>query len=207
MEKSRNPTLLIACGALARDVIALRDTHGWHADITCVPALLHNTPSKITPAVEHKICAMRDHYARIIVVYGDCGTSGVLDAALARLAVERVAGPHCYEQFAGAAYERVMDATPGTYFLTDFLVRHFDALVWRGLGLDRHPELLADYFGNYEQVIYLAQRDDADLTRRAVSAAERLRLPLHVQPTRGGDLEARLSAFFQPFAIYQGSTS
>jgi len=192
----KNSTLLVACGALARDVIDLRDAHGWSADITCVPALLHNTPSKIAPAVERKICAMREHYTRIIVVYGDCGTSGELDAALARLGVERVAGPHCYEQFAGAGYERVMDATPGTYFLTDFLVRHFDALVWRGLGLDRHPELLADYFGNYEQVIYLAQRDDADLARRAVAAAERLRLPLYVQPTGGGDLETRLCAFF-----------
>jgi len=187
-----HPTLLLACGALARDVIALRAKHSWQAEILCVPALLHNTPGRIAPAVEARIYALREHYSRIIVVYGDCGTSGALDAALDRMGVERVSGPHCFEQFGGRHHDDLMNTEPGTYFLTDFLVRSFEALVWRNLGLDRHPELLADYFGNYAQVVYLVQQPEPELLVKAKQCALRLGLPLHVIEVGYGELEVRL---------------
>ena len=189
-----NDVLLLACGVLAQEVIALRDRHGWQADILCVPALLHNTPDWIAPAVERKILDLQPRYRRIIVVYGDCGTSSALDAALSRLGVERIAGPHCFEQYGGARHDALMELTPGTYFLSDFLVRHFEALVWRGLGLDRYPQLRDDYFGNYEQVVYFAQTDSPDLRARAELAAAQLGLPLRVIQTGYGELETRLLA-------------
>lgn len=188
------PLLLIACGALAREVIALREKHAWDADIVCVPALFHNTPSKIAPAVEKRILALRAQYQRIIVVYGDCGTNGALDSALARLGVERISGPHCFEQYGGALHDQHMAETPGTYFLSDFLVRHFDKLVWHSLGLDRYPHLRDDYFGNYQQVVYLAQTDDPDLVFRAEHAAAKLGLPLQIVHVGYGELEQRLLA-------------
>jgi Protein of unknown function (DUF1638) len=192
--------LLLACGALAREVIALRDQYGWQADVYCVPALLHNRPGKIAPAVEKRIIALRDKYSRVVVVYGECGTNGALDEALARLGVERIAGPHCFEQYGGAVHDSIMAEKLGTFFLTDFLARHFDALVWRGLGLDRYPQLRDTYFGNYEQVVYLAQTDDADLLARAERAAEALGLPLVVAEVGYGDLESRLVALMTPIA-------
>lgn len=185
-------TLLLACGALARDVITLRDRYDWSADVYCLPALLHNTPGKIAPAIERRILQLRPNYEHVVVVYGDCGTSGALDEALTRLGVERIRGPHCFEQYGGALHDSILETTPGTFFLTDFLVRHFDGLVWRGLGLDRFPQLRDDYFGNYEQVVYLAQSDDADLRARAKIAAERLVLPLRIENVGYGDFEIRL---------------
>jgi hypothetical protein len=184
--------LLLACGALAREVIALRNRYGWPADICCVPALLHNTPGKIAPAVEKRIVELRDRYTRVIVIYGECGTRGELDRALARLGVERIAGPHCFEQFGGARHDQTMTDKPGTYFLTDFLVRHFDSMVWRGLGLDRYPQLRDDYFSNYEQIVYFAQTHDPALLRSAQRAAALLKLPLVVEHVGYGDLEQRL---------------
>lgn len=186
--------LLLACGALAREVITLRNRYEWSADIYCVPALYHNTPNKIAPAVEKRLQALRAHYERVIVVYGDCGTNGGLDTALNRLGVERIAGPHCFEQYGGQRHDQLMRETPGTYFLTDFLVRHFDRLVWRGLGLDRFPQLRDDYFGNYEQAVYFAQTDDPELLARAEHAAALLKLPLRVEYVGCGDLETRLVA-------------
>ncbi len=184
--------LLLACGALAREVIALRERYGWPADIYCVPALLHNTPGKIAPAVEKRIVELQARYARIIVIYGECGTHGALDEALDRLGVERIAGPHCFEQYGGAVHDSIMEEQPGTFFLTDFLVRHFDRLVWHSLGLDRRPHLREEYFRNYEQVVYLAQTEDADLMARAERAAQALGLPLRVEHVGYGDLESRL---------------
>ncbi len=194
MVEPSHKILLLACGALAQEVIALREQHGWPADIFCAPAILHNTPGRIAPAVEKRITELRERYERVIVVYGDCGTSGTLDEALERLGVERIAGPHCYEQYGGAVFDKVMDEQPGTYFLTDFLVRHFDSLVWRGMGLDRYPQLRDEYFRNYEQVLYLAQTDDPDLLQRAERAAAMLGLPLRVNRVGYGDLETRLLA-------------
>ncbi len=187
-------TALIACGAFARDLLALRAKYGWDADVLGVSVLLHNRPEQIPAAVLERIRTARASYERVIVVYGDCGTSGELDALLEQEGVERVAGPHCYEVYGAAAFEHMMAEEPGTYFLTDFLVRSFDHLVVKGLGLDRFPQLREDYFGNYRRVVYLAQQDDPDLRERARRAAERLGLPLEVRPVGYGALEVRLLA-------------
>jgi len=151
-------TVLIACGALAREVIAVRDKYGWQADVLAIPVLLHNWPERIPPAVLQKLSELRDHYVRLLVIYGDCGTAGKLDEVLAAENVERVAGPHCYEMFADGTFETLMAEAPGTYFLTDYLVQSFDHLVIEGLGLDRRPDLREDYFRHYTRVVYLAQR-------------------------------------------------
>lgn len=185
-------TLLIGCGALANQVIALRDRYGWDADVQCVPALLHNHPDRITPAVEALIARHRAQYARIVIVYGDCGTSGQLDSVLDRMGITRISGPHCFEQLGGTHFDAIMAQHPGTFFLTDFLVRHFDALVWNGLGLDRYPQLRDDYFGNYARCVYLAQTDDARLKAMAEDAAYRLGLPLTTEFVGSGALETRL---------------
>lgn len=187
-------TLLLACGALAHDLLAWRDAHNWHVDILCAPLLLHNTPGKIASVVAAKIRALQADYARIIVVYGDCGTSGALDAALDDLGVQRIRGDHCFAQFGGPLYDQIMNDAPGTFFLTDFLVRSFEALVWKNLGLDRHPELLTDYFGNYTQAVYLVQDAKRNLAHQAVVCAARLQLPLRVVHVGGGDVEKQLSA-------------
>jgi len=178
-------TLVIACGALARELLAVIELNRWsHMSVTCLPAKLHNEPRKITEAVRRKIRAGRRHAERILCLYGDCGTGGLLDAMLAEEGVERIDGAHCYEFYAGSGpFAAMAEAEPGTFYLTDYLVRHFDRLVIKGLGLDRHPELLSDYFGNYRRVIYLAHTDDAQLRARALAAAERLGLALEIQPT------------------------
>jgi hypothetical protein len=185
-------TALIGCGALAREVLALKEKHGWDADVLALPALLHNTPGRIAPAVRERLREARAAYERVVVVYGDCGTGGLLDKMLAEEGVERVAGPHCYEMYANGAFADMMDEALGTYFLTDYLVQSFDHLVIEGMGLDRHPELLGEYFRNYTRVVYLAQQDDADLRRRAQQAAAQLGLPLEVRQVGYGALETRL---------------
>lgn len=189
--------LLIACGALAREVIALRDKHQWDAQIFALPALLHNTPERIPDAVFNKITTMRHNYDRVIVVYGDCGTAGALDSLLDDIDIERVQGPHCYEMYAGDEFQAMMDEAPGTYFLTDYLLQSFDHLVIEGLGLDRFPELHEMYFGNYQRVIYLRQRDDANLLTKAKEAATFLQLPLEIRPATYGALESRLQALLE----------
>lgn len=187
-------TLLVVCGALAREVIALRDKHQWNAAVFALPVLLHNTPQHIPDAVIDKIKLLRPDYAKVVVVYGDCGTSGVLDTRLAEIGVDRIEGPHCYEIYAGDTFQSLMEEEPGTYFLTDYLVQSFDHLVVEGLGLDRFPELHEMYFGNYRRVVYLRQREDLQLLSKAQDAAEFLRLPLDVRSLGYGGLEARLSA-------------
>lgn len=188
-------TLLIACGALAREVIALRDRHGWDAKILAIPALLHNTPDRIPPAVEKRFQEVTSDYERVFILYGDCGTGGKLDVTLARLGIERISGPHCYEQYAGAeAFKALMDEEPGTFFLTDYLTQSFDHLVIEGLGLDINPGLRDVYFGNYRRMVYLQQRRDPTLLEKAQWAADALGLPLEVQPTGYGALEERLLA-------------
>ena len=185
-------TALIACGALAREVLALRRIHGWRADVLGVPSLLHNHPDRIPQAVQERIRQARQRYARVIVVYGDCGTGGQLDRLLEAEGVERIAGPHCYEMFANGRFERLMAEAPGTFFLTDYLVGSFKPLVIERLGLDRHPELAQDYFANYTRVVYLAQRDEPGLRTAAQAAAARLGLPLMVEQVGYGALESRL---------------
>ena len=172
-------TLFIACGALAREFLAVSKANGWddHLEITCLPAIWHNRPDKIPEGVRRKIRAGRSKFDRIFVLYGDCGTGGELDRVLAEENVERIEGPHCYQWFAGTAdFEKLMDEEPGTFFLTDYLARHFDRFIWQGLGLDRHPDLRDAYFSNYRKLVYLAQTDDAKLLAKAKEAAERLKL-------------------------------
>ncbi len=183
-------TQLIACGALAWEIAELIRANGWsHMSISCVPAHFHNTPDKIPEAVRAKIRAARGSYERIVVVYGDCGTGGLLDNVLAEEGVERIAGPHCYQFYAGETnFAALMDDEPGSFFLTDYLVRHFDLLILRGLGLDRYPQLLGDYFGNYRKLVYLAQIEDAGLVERAKTAADRLGLAYEYRYTGYGEL-------------------
>ena len=161
--------LVIACGALARELVALRRLNQWHhIDLACAPAELHNRPERIAPAVRAIIVRHRERYRHMFVAYADCGTRGALDALLVEFGIERLPGAHCYELFSGAALLRELsDAEPGTFYLTDFLTRHFDRLVRRGLGLDRHPELLPMYCGNYTRLVYLSQTDDAALDAQA----------------------------------------
>ena len=170
--------LVIACGALAREILALREGPLGAFDVTCLPAPSCTIgPSGIPEAVRRKIRANRAAYDEILCLYGDCGTGGALDRVLEEEGVSRIAGAHCYAFFAGeAAFEAMMDEEPGTFFLTDFLARHFDRLVIEGLGLDRFPQLRDDYFGHYRRLVYLAQTDDAELTAKAEAAARRLGL-------------------------------
>ncbi len=183
-------TLLITCGALAREVLALIEANGWrHFEVAAVPAILHNRPERIADAVRRKIRAVGDGFERILVLYGDCGTGGGLDAMLAGQGVERIPGPHCYSFYAGeAVFDALAEARPGTFYLTDYLARHFESLIVRGLGLDRHPELREDYFANYTDLVYLAQRKDANLEARARQAAERLGLAYSHRYTGYGEL-------------------
>lgn len=185
-------TALVVCGALAREVLALKEKHGWQADLLALPSLLHNTPERLPAAIAARIRQARLDYEKVVVVYGDCGTGGLLDRMLAGVDVPRVAGPHCYEMYADGSFDKIMAEDPGTYFLTDYLVQSFDHLVIEGLGLDRHPELRDDYFANYTRVVYLAQRDDPALLARAQWAADTLGLPLEVRHTGYGKLETRL---------------
>ncbi len=171
------PPLVIGCGALARELVALTRRAGLPPmDLTCLPASLHNRPGRIPEAVAARIRRARaEGYDRIFVAYADCGTGGLLDTVLEAEGIARLEGAHCYEVYAGrAAFASLHDAEPGTFYLTDYLVRNFERLVVRGLGLDRHPELLPLYFGNYRRLVYLAQSDDAELSALAEAAAARL---------------------------------
>jgi hypothetical protein len=183
--------LIIACGALAREIAALRRANDWRGiDVKCLPPELHNRPERIPPAVQQAIRASRPDYPLIFVAYGDCGTGGRLDAVLRAEGVERLPGAHCYEAFATArVFEALSDAEPGTFYLTDFLLRHFERLVTRALGIERHPELAAQYFGNYRRLVYLAQTRDAAASERAQGIAQRMGLEFEYRFTGYGELE------------------
>jgi hypothetical protein len=202
---SRPQVLVIACGALAREIAALRRANDWpHLDVQCLPADLHNHPQRIPGAVRDKIRANRGRYASIFVAYGDCGTGGELDAVLAQENVERIPGAHCYEFFAGGeTFAALADDEPGTFYVTDFLLRHFDRLVIRGLGLDRHPELIAQYFGNYRRLIYLAQTDAPERLAAARAAADRLGLAFAHRVTGYGELQRSLRAVADPVLAWR----
>jgi hypothetical protein len=189
--------LVVACGAIAREVLAVCRLNGWeHVAVRCLPAKLHNTPQKIAGAVDAKLEEAKGRYARVFVAYADCGTGGDLDEVLSKHGVERLPGAHCYGFFAGnAAWEEMHEAEPATYYLTDFLARHFDALVVRGMKLDRHPQLKPQIFGNYKRLVYLAQTDDPELLRRARDAAEYLGLELEHRRTHYGELRPALESF------------
>ncbi len=186
--------LLIACGALAREILALNKTHGWdHLHLHCLPAILHHTPDKIVAAVEKMVAERRGDFDDIFVVYADCGTGGLLQAACDRLGVQMIAGPHCYSFFEGNdAFAKLDEMT--AFYLTDFSVRQFNAFIVKPLGLDRHPELRDMYFGNYEKVVYQAQVDDPDLAAKAQHCADILGLPLERRFTGYGDLKTALAS-------------
>jgi hypothetical protein len=188
--------LLVACGALAREIIALKTMNGWaHLDLTCLPANLHLWPDRIPDAVEEVVTRHRAEYLQVFVVYADCGTGGQLQARCAALGVEMIAGPHCYSFFEGnAAFATHADTEITAFYLTDFLVRQFDAFVWRPMGFDRHPELIEMMFGNYTTLIYQAQTDDPALDAKARDAAERLGLDYVRRFTGYGDLAVALKA-------------
>jgi hypothetical protein len=184
-------TLVIACGALAREIVDLKRINGWrHMTVQCLPAELHNYPNKIPIAVRAKIREMRADYDQVFVAYADCGTGGLLDRVLEEEGVARIPGAHCYQFYAGTPlFESLADAEPGTFYLTDFLTRHFDRLIWKGLGMDRHPQLADEYFRNYKKLVYLAQVEDDDLLAQARRAAHTLKLEFEHRITGYGDLE------------------
>lgn len=186
--------LLIACGALAREILAIKAANGLtHLDLQCLPAILHNHPERIVPAVRAAVEKYRSAYDQLFVVYADCGTGGQLEAACADLGIEMIAGPHCYSFFEGNDVFATRDEVT-VFYLTDFLVRQFDAFVWQPLGLDRHPDLREMYFGNYEKLVYQAQTDDPDLTAKAKICADRLGLAFERRFTGYGDLTTALTA-------------
>ena len=186
-------TLLLACGALAREVLALINTNGWqHMDLHCLPAKLHLFPDRIPDAVEAAVAKYRSKYNDIFVLYADCGTGGLLEQRCADLDVPMLAGPHCYSFFDGNdAFAERAEVT--AFYLTDFLVRQFEAFIIKPLGLDKHPQLRDEYFGNYEKLIYLAQTDDPTLDAKAADAADRLKLPYERRFTGYGDLARELA--------------
>lgn len=186
--------LLIACGALAHEVLTLKRMNGWdHLDLQCLPAKLHLWPEKIIPAVEAAVAEARGAYDQVFVVYADCGTGGLLQAACDRMGVEMVEGPHCYSFFEGnAVFAARAETEFDAFYLTDFLVRQFDAFVWRPMGLDRHPELRDMYFGNYRKLVYQAQVDNAVLDAKARDCAARLGLEYERRFTGYGDLAVTL---------------
>ncbi|WP_366554512.1 DUF1638 domain-containing protein [Aquibaculum sediminis] len=183
--------LIIACGAVAREIIDCLRLNGCsQLRVTCLPAIWHNRPERIPEGVRAKIRAARAQgVERIFVAYGDCGTGGLLDRVLEEEGGERLPGPHCYAFFSGqAVFQEQAERDPTAFYLTDYLARHFDSLIIRGLGLDRHPELLPDYFGNYSRLVYLAQTPDPALASRAEDAAARLGLAYEYRFTGLGEL-------------------
>ena len=195
LASGKGRVLLLACGALAREILALKALNNWtHMDLRCLPAKLHMNPEKITPAVVAAIEAERDNYEQIYVVYADCGTAGELAKRCAELAVDLVPGPHCYSFFDGnQTFEARGDAEMRAFYLTDFLVRQFESFFWKPMGLDRHPELRDMLFGNYEKLIYLAQTRDKALEAKARECAEKLALAYEYRFTGYGDLAVEMA--------------
>ncbi len=187
-------SLIIACGALAREVLALCELNNWqHLKLQCLPADLHLRPERIPDVVEAAVLAARGKYSQIFVAYADCGTGGLLQARCAKLGVEMIAGPHCYSFFEGnKAYAVRGEVT--SFYLTDFLARQFDSFVWKPMGLDKHPELRDMYFGNYEKLVFLAQTNDEALTKAAKRAAKKLGLSFERRFTGYGDLARSLES-------------
>ncbi|WP_127104558.1 DUF1638 domain-containing protein [Pararhodobacter zhoushanensis] len=192
--RSGGKVLALACGALAHEILALKAANGWtHLDLHCLPANLHLWPNRIPDAVEAAVEKFRPAYDSIFVVYADCGTGGLLQARCATLGVEMVEGPHCYSFFAGNAdFAERAEHEITSFYLTDFLVKQFDAFVWKPMGFEKHPELIQMMFGNYEKLVYLAQIDDPALDARAQACAARLSLAYERRVTGYGDLTQAL---------------
>ena len=190
--QSSGKLLVIACGALAREIIALVKQNGWsHIELSCLPAILHNYPESIAPSVMEAVEKHRRSYDKIFVAYADCGTGGVLKATCESLGVEMIQGPHCYSFYEGNDVFLKRDEF-NSFYLTDFLARQFDAFVWKPLGLDRHPDLVSSYFGNYKKLVYQSQIADPFLVKKAQECADRLGLLFEHRHTGYGDLEIEL---------------
>jgi hypothetical protein len=191
-------TALVICGALGREVKEIVDRRNWDVDIYGVSALLHLYPSRIVDELREKLHDLRPRYEKLVVVYGDCGTTGKLEPLLDEVGAFRLRGPHCYEMFAGAErFTEITEQRPGTFFLTDWLVRNFDRAVVKGLGLDRYPDLKPMLFGNYEAVLYLRQVPNPRLAEKAGEIAAYLGLPLEINDVGLGELEDRLAALVE----------
>jgi hypothetical protein len=191
-KRGQGSILLIACGALAREIIHLIELNGWrHLDVACLPAKLHHAPKLIPEAVREKIHATRGKYDKTYILYGDCGTGGLLDKVLEEEgAVERIAGPHCFSFFAGnAEFELGADEDLTTFFLTDYFCRHFEKFVWEAVGLDRREDMVPFVFGNYRKLVYLAQTNDPELHQKAKKIAKRLDLKYEYRFRGYGDLD------------------
>ena len=188
--------LLLACGALGREIVDLIERNRWTAfDLQCLPAKWHNTPDRIVPALREKIREAKPRYQSIFVLFGDCGTGGDIDTLRAEEGIERLEGPHCYAFFSGQeTFAKTADDDLTAFFLTDYLARHFDKLIWEGLGMDRHPELLPMYFGNYTTIVFLAQTRNEELAKKAMAAAKKLGLAYEYRYTGYGELERDLKA-------------
>ena len=192
---AQGKVLLVACGALAHEILALKRANGWdHVDLQCLPANLHLWPDRITTAVAEAVASHRAAYETIFVVYADCGTGGQLQQKCKELGVEMIEGPHCYSFFEGNAAFAAHPDEITAFYLTDFLVRQFDAFVWRPMGFDRHPELIGVMFANYTKLVYQAQTDDPALDLKAQDCARRLGLDYERRFTGYGDLAVALSA-------------
>ena len=189
LSNSRDGTLVVACGAIAREILAINEILSWdNISIKCLPAIYHNQPEKITPAVIDVVRNNKQKYQKIYVAYADCGTGGMLEKACKDLGVEMIQGPHCYSFFEGnISFAKRLN--PTAFFLTDFLARQFDAFVWSPLGLDKHPELIDAYFGNYTKLVYLAQTNDEVLKKKAARCARKLNLEFEYKLTGYGDLK------------------
>ena len=192
---ARPTILVIACGALAREIAALKRANGWSTlEVRCLPPELHNRPERIAPAVRSVIEESRGRYVRIFVAYADCGTAGALDALLKEEGIERLPGAHCYEFFATApVFAQLAEAEPGTFYLTDFLLRHFERLVVQELGLDRHPELATEYFRNYRKLVYLSQLARPEAVEQARRIAASFGFEFEHRVTGYGELGTRLA--------------
>ncbi|MEM7227014.1 MAG: DUF1638 domain-containing protein [Pseudomonadota bacterium] len=189
-------TLLIACGALGREIVQLIEMNNWrHLDVACLPAKLHHQPALIPEAVRAKIRDNRARFEKIYVLYGDCGTGGLLDDVLAEEGVERIPGPHCFSFFEGnAAFAANADEEIHTFYLTDYFCRHFETFVWKAIGLDRRADMVDFVFGNYRHLVYLAQTEDAGLEAKAREIAERLGLTYEHRFRGYGDLASFMAA-------------
>jgi len=193
--QGRGKVLALACGALAREILDILRLNGWdHVDLHCLPANLHLWPDRIPAAVEAAVEQARGRYGDILVVYADCGTGGLLQATCDRLGVQMIEGPHCYSFFEGNdRFAQIAETEITAFYLTDFLVRQFDAFVWKPMGFDRHPELISMMFGNYTKLVYQAQTDDPALDAKARDCARRLGLDYERRFTGYGDLAPALA--------------
>ena len=199
------PALVIACGALAKEITTLINVNQWsQLRVQCVPAKIHNTPEQIPDAVRTLIHKARANYSQIFIAFADCGTGGLLDTVIKEEGVERLPGAHCYEFFAGRdAFKEISENEPGTFYLTDFLARHFNRIIMEELGIAKHPELRDMYFGNYKKLIYLAQTDNPELIQMAQDAANKLNLKYEYKRTDYGDLERGLKQFNETVIKWQ----